>query len=860
MVLTFALCATFVFAQTMTPRATESKAAATVKTAVSQNTTSSSLFTKDTPLLTVDFSNGTKTGNFWTGTGYTTGVISTGTEAHGETYDYSYWQRWSNPSTDSAAILTMYSAMNSGFFGGRMAEYLYSSYLFDTTNASEANGFMMISLYDQRTRYSGAFNAYIEFSAVDASNAGLVDLQFYQSYQRYYDHTYMDYSINNGTTWTPVEINVTGVDIQVNGSLRGQSTYTLPLAAGQQSSLKVRLRIYSEDADRGAYGYWWIVDDVAIVGGPTDRLNYYDQEYVEGNYSIIPQGMTINPAWYTQIKNTGANPQSGLQVVLGSSTVAADNIEMFASNSVATLPAGESAEVYCDNGGHLYTDSLEYRGWYGHITNYTAHADQGSNPLPTANTGDYLLAAGIANQTLSHYFDTMFYTVRGAESSLNGGYRWGHDNGLLCYTGSAVNAWAYGFIESDGTWFVTDDIDEVDFYAPGYRVTTRYTTDATVPADWVIRGVELVASPANGYYATGAQISPVLYKDEYDGGSVSFATVNTGAGVHSVTAGEVNDSTIIGRLTNGYRELGEYNTIFIPFPEQPTLAARTSYRVGYMIESEAYLAMAQEAHGTYRMASPTRPETYDTIMYFKNDPQMKQYANYMFPNCYQTYVMDPIYKGAFGYYVDYNPMIRLVVGPAQEITRYDVEINCNGEEYGETYYGGEDACGETIRPAEHSTATILFAPAEDCQLVSLKVDGQIVELYDEAADEGDENFVYYEEEGYYAYSLNDITANHTIEVTYGEGGGSHEAIDMVAAGVRMNLQPNPATSQVNLNIEGVEGMVNCSIIDMSGRVVYNADMNAESAQVINLNNLAKGAYFVRVTNNNFTKVEKLIVR
>ena len=76
----------------------------------------------------------------------------------------------------------------------------------------------------------------------------------------------------------------------------------------------------------------------------------------------------------------------------------------------------------------------------------------------------------------------------------------------------------------------------------------------------------------------------------------------------------------------------------------------------------------------------------------------------------------------------------------------------------------------------------------------------------------------------------------------------------------LGLQPNPATSSVKLNITGVNGKVNCSIIDMSGRVIYNADINAEQQHVIDLSNVAAGAYFVRVTNDNFSKVEKLIVR
>lgn len=867
MVLTFALCATFVFAQTMTPRAKESKAPTSVKhAAVSQNMTASSIFTKDQALLNVDFHDGTKAGNVWTGTGYTTGVISTGTESHGQTYDYAYWQRWTSSSTDQTAMLNMYSAMNSGYFGGEMADYMYTSYLLDTANSTEDNGFMMISLYDQRSRNTGNFNAYIAFASVDASSSAVVDLQFYQNYQRYYDHTYMDYSTNDGASWTAVEINVTGVDVAVNGRLRGTYTYTLPLAAAGNANLKVRLRITSENSNRNAYGYWWIVDDVAIVGGPADRLNYYDQEYVEGNYGIIPQGMTINPAWYTQVKNSGANAQNNIQVTLGSSTVAADDIQPFASKTFANIPAGEFAELYCDNGGWLYLDSLEYRGWYGYITSHTSQAEASSTALPTATTGDFIMAAGIASSTLDpHYFDTMFYTVRGAESSLNGGYRWGHDNGLLVYGGPS-NVWVYGYVQNDGTWFVTDDPEEVDFYTPGYRATTRYTTDAQVPEGWVIRGVEMVASPANGYYSTGAQISPVLLTDQYEGGNVRFPGINTGAGVYTVTANDINDSTIIGRNSHGYRELGEYNTIYIPFPEQPALEANTSYRIGYLVESEAFLAMAQETHGSYRMASPTRPDQYDTILYFQNDPTMKQYAHYYTPNQYQNYVMDPIHSddgGTFAYYADYNPMIRMVVGPALDITRYAIDITCNNEEFGSSYYGGAPVCGETIRPAEHSTTTIIFEPSAGCVVSELKIDGEVVDLYDENTDEGDENFVMQmDDEGniYYYYTFVDVAANHTVEVTFAEDGSEPEAIDPVAAAVRMNLQPNPATSQVSLNIEGVEGMVNCSIIDMSGRVVYNADMNAQNAQVISLNNLAKGAYFVRVTNNDFTKVEKLIVR
>ena len=85
-------------------------------------------------------------------------------------------------------------------------------------------------------------------------------------------------------------------------------------------------------------------------------------------------------------------------------------------------------------------------------------------------------------------------------------------------------------------------------------------------------------------------------------------------------------------------------------------------------------------------------------------------------------------------------------------------------------------------------------------------------------------------------------------------------IESEAVNVALGLQPNPATSTVSINMRGVTGMVDCSIIDMSGRVVYSRTINAESSHTVDLSNIAAGAYFVRVTNDKFSKVEKLIVR
>ena len=232
MVLTFALCATFVFAQTMTPRM-KGEYKASTKVATAQNEKCSSVFTKaGTPLMTCDFSSTA---------GYTTGIVSTGADAHGENYDFATWRRWANAdSTTFLAASSIYSALAQQYFGDIETFCSYMMNYADTATSSAENGFMMMSLYDQRTQNSGNFNAYIAFNGIDASSASVVDVEFFQYYRKYYDKCYIDFS-TNGTNWTATEINTTGVDIAVNGTLWGMATYTLPLAAAGNSNLSVSI-------------------------------------------------------------------------------------------------------------------------------------------------------------------------------------------------------------------------------------------------------------------------------------------------------------------------------------------------------------------------------------------------------------------------------------------------------------------------------------------------------------------------------------------------------------------------------------------------------------------------------------------
>lgn len=200
-------------------------------------------------------------------------------------------------------------------------------------------------------------------------------------------------------------------------------------------------------------------------------------------------------------------------------------------------------------------------------------------------------------------------------------------------------------------------------------------------------------------------------------------------------------------------------------------------------------------------------------------------------------------------------MIHLVVGPEHAAQRAGIDISCEGEEYGAAHYNGEEACGTTATPVEGSRATVSGEAQTGCEAV-VTVNGEEVQPWDEETEEGDPNFrvqEYADGSTTYQYSFVDVRGtDNAIHFLFREK--DLTSIDPVAANVRMNLQPNPATSQVSLNIEGVNGMVNCTLIDMSGRVVYNQNINAESANTISLSNLAKGAYFVRITNDKFSRL------
>ncbi len=76
----------------------------------------------------------------------------------------------------------------------------------------------------------------------------------------------------------------------------------------------------------------------------------------------------------------------------------------------------------------------------------------------------------------------------------------------------------------------------------------------------------------------------------------------------------------------------------------------------------------------------------------------------------------------------------------------------------------------------------------------------------------------------------------------------------------ITLYPNPAKSTTTLKVEGLEDMANVSLYDLSGRMIKQLKLYPDQKELkIDLNNLSDGVYNIRIENNDFNKVKKLVI-
>ena len=83
-----------------------------------------------------------------------------------------------------------------------------------------------------------------------------------------------------------------------------------------------------------------------------------------------------------------------------------------------------------------------------------------------------------------------------------------------------------------------------------------------------------------------------------------------------------------------------------------------------------------------------------------------------------------------------------------------------------------------------------------------------------------------------------------------------------AATASCAIHPNPTSGSTTISVSGVDGRVKIEVVDMNGRAVASETLqcSADCSKTIDVDHLAQGAYFVRITATDLNIVRKLIVR
>lgn len=811
MALSLALCATVAFAQ-MPKSAKVYRAANEVKASAStkldaketqrQDAFKGSIFTK-APLYTQDF---TTQSGFLTGRNTNPGY---------QTANYALWQYISD--TTAAACSQAASAMPAMF--DRTNGWLVNSQggLGGLFESQSGGGFMAMSMRDAGSTSSGIttgnFDSWIAFAGFQPVAGCVYDVSFYQWFMKFNrDSCFLEYS-DDSVNWNQIYINRIGVEMASNESTRDVKTVALPANVDTYNTLYLRLRWKCDTTVGGVYGYFWLVDDFAVDSASSNRMNIYTRNMYDGGYQLVPKGMGGNSfMWASTFRNTGAYNQSNVIATIKSS----NGTTLASSQSAASLvpDAVNDTFLYIDPTGRMHNYYAGSTNTYG-TTGY----------VPSTTTGIDSLMISITSDSLVFNLDTIKFNVN---EETNGDHIWGRDNGWL----SGYNAWTWG-MTADGLY--TDDATTGE---AGYSLRVMYCTPATVPQGWVIRGLEIVPASRPGYALAGAKLDATLTIDSIDANptstSVYFLRVATGASTYTVQTNDLNEFLV------DKRNYGTYNTVRINFPLQPALVANQKYWIGYEM-AEAGTFAPSVSRGFY----------YDPIDSIRT-PLPNHYDNNFGAGAYaNVFCLQPLCSSntVYGMGTHGLPMIRMIVGPEQSIPNFNITWTVTPANGGEimdlTNYSPVTA------PVSYPQgSTVNFAIDENTddyfQLIDLKVNGNSIDMT------SDPNFSV--AQGYYVYSVANLQANTNCEAIFHRDGLN------IADNAVVKVQPNPASSVANLTIEGVNGDVNFALIDMNGRVISQKVINANATEQINLEGLARGTYFVRITNNNFSKVEKLIVR
>jgi hypothetical protein len=111
---------------------------------------------------------------------------------------------------------------------------------------------------------------------------------------------------------------------------------------------------------------------------------------------------------------------------------------------------------------------------------------------------------------------------------------------------------------------------------------------------------------------------------------------------------------------------------------------------------------------------------------------------------------------------------------------------------------------------------------------------------------------------YKAYIINSAGTAYGDEQPFSTSGLN----DVTGDKFSVTMYPNPTKNTTKLVVSGVEGETDIVINDVQGKLIYKTTakaVNGKVEQTIDVNNFAKGVYYVRIKNQTTSRTQKLIV-
>lgn len=608
-------------------------------------------------------------------------TYTTGTLANHTTVDY-VWRVQPDTTLEEAN----YADLHDGF--GLEDGSWYNTWFVDMEDQCGINavdGFAYIYPRGAQTtpgsQYT-TFNAYIA-SNTPVSTYGMrgIDIYMGQYVMRFNkDQFYIDWSHDaNFSTYDSIELNIKGVEMDVNERKRGiirvniPNGTDIPVISTDPSELTYfRVRYYSPAQDL-SNGYIWIIDNLSYAEAPESRVDIINSTFYNG-YSIIPAGVTPDQLYSSAtIANTGTDSIANVKLVSNFNAISYNQEDsVYVYTNMGNSHTADTSELFLGSGFYLADFTTASQDVVQVIRRHH-DVEALSDPQYCAEIGAYAVTSEVSylntrtNETgRDELADTVDYSVEDQMVTVEGCYRWARDLDIL------VEAYAFtAGITSDG--YISD---VANYRTAGYKVCVGYTA-LEMANPLYARGVELV--PAMDSCRAGVTIKSSLLMvnpeattwDDY----IMVATDEDDNAIESsdytLTDSDLNTSTDPQYLdvmysTERTRTDGSvvpaFNSIYLPFNYgAKELEEGMTYYACYELASNGRFAVGSDYTGWSRFGSG------DALNLLVFSPGAQSGSSYDWGGMY-----------FYSSWTDYAaPMIRLVVSPESKIIDglNDIESN-----------------------------------------------------------------------------------------------------------------------------------------------------------------------------------------